>query len=65
MKRIANTSLTTESPSATPAEPGYSQWLERQLQLAQADLDDPNREEIEHNEVFAELDSLIAKYEKR
>lgn len=65
MKRNADISLTSESPPATPAEPDYSQWLERQLQLAQGDLDDPNREEIEHDKVFADLDSLIAKYRRR
>ena len=65
MKRDTDTSLTEESPPATPAEPGYSEWLERQLELAQADLDDPDRQELEHDEVFAELDSTIAKHEKR
>jgi hypothetical protein len=65
MKRVSDTPLTAASPPATPADPGYSQWLKRQLQQAQADLDDPNREEIEHDEVFADLDNLITKHEKR
>ncbi len=65
MKRSHETSLTTETPPATPAEPGYSQRLERELEEAQADLDDPNREEIEHDAVFAALDNLIASHAKR
>lgn len=65
MKRNADTSLSTEFPPATPAEPGYSQWLERQLQLALTDLDNLNRVEIEHDTVFAELDSLIAMLHQR
>ncbi len=55
--------LTRDVPSR--AESGYAEWLRTQLEQAVADLDDPDRVEIEHDRVFAELDRLIAEHEKR
>jgi hypothetical protein len=46
-----------------PAEPGYEAWLRRQLTAAAAELDAPEREEVEHTDVFAELDRIIAAHE--
>ena len=55
--------LTTEIPAGTSTEPGYDQWVKGELIQAVADLDDPDREEIEHDTVFAKLDGIIAKHE--
>lgn len=58
-------SLIEAPPPARPTEPSYAEWLRAQLEHAAADLRDGKEAAIEHDQVFAELDRMIAKHERR
>jgi len=46
-------------PEQTP-EAGYDSWLKKRLEQAAQDLDDPNVKRYSHEDVFAELDAIVA-----
>lgn len=63
----AKENMTTE-PTHNPLpgqqpEVGYDAWLKARLERAVEDLDDPSVKRHSHEQVFDELDAIIAKHE--
>ena len=56
--------LTKDIPADSPPEPDYEAWLKGQLTQTVAELNDPGRVEIDHDEVFERLDGIIANLEQ-